>query len=45
MEQRDYLLLHKALHLYEICSLRDRTFSFSREAQIKRIREFMNIGI
>ncbi|MRR22869.1 hypothetical protein EG830_07800 [bacterium] len=39
------LLLQKALHLYEICSLRDRTYSFSREAQIKRIREFMNIGI
>lgn len=39
------LLLQKALHLYQICSLRDRTYSFAREAQIKRIREYMNSGI
>ena len=38
------LLLQKALQLYEICSLRDRTYSFAREAQIKRIREYLNIG-
>ncbi len=38
------LLLQKALHLYEICSLRDRTYSFAREAQIKRIREILDIG-
>lgn len=39
------LLLQKALHLYEICNLRDRTYSFAREAQIKRIRKSLNIGI
>lgn len=38
-------LLQKALHLYEICSLRDRTYSFAREAQIKRIRDTLNLGI
>jgi hypothetical protein len=31
-------LLEKALQLYEICSRRDRTFSFGREAAMDRIR-------
>lgn len=34
-----YPLLEKALHLYEICSLRDRTFSFEREAAVSQIKE------
>ncbi|MDM8001314.1 MAG: hypothetical protein QUS66_00160, partial [Bacteroidota bacterium] len=38
------LLLQKALQLYEICSLRDRTYSFTREEHMKRIREYLNIG-
>ena len=38
-------LLEKALQLYEICNLRDRTFSFAREAQINRIREELQAGM
>jgi len=38
-------LLKKALQLYEICNLRDRTFSFAREAQINRIREELQAGM
>lgn len=37
-----YPLLEKALHLYEICSLRDRTFSFEREAVVRRIKEVLH---
>ncbi|MEZ4997512.1 MAG: hypothetical protein R2758_08630 [Bacteroidales bacterium] len=33
------VLLEKALQLYEICSMRDRTFSFEREAAVRRISE------
>ncbi len=32
-------MLDKALQLYEICSLRDRTYSFEREAAISHLRE------
>jgi hypothetical protein len=32
-------LLEKALQLYEICNLRDRTYSFEREAAISQLRE------
>lgn len=39
------LLLQKALHLYEICNRRDRTYSFAREAQITRIRELLPDGM
>lgn len=31
--------LEKALQLYEICSYRDRTFSFEREAAVTQIKE------
>ncbi|MBK7732928.1 MAG: hypothetical protein IPI37_09265 [Bacteroidales bacterium] len=34
-----FALLEKALQLYKICSLRDRTYSFEREAAISTIRE------
>jgi hypothetical protein len=34
-------LLEKALQLYDICSLRDRTFSFEREAAVIRIKEVL----
>lgn len=34
-------LLEKALQLYEICTLRDRTFSFEREAAVIRIKEVL----
>jgi len=34
-----FALLEKALQLYEICSLRDRTYSFEREAAISQLRE------
>ncbi|NLE33947.1 MAG: hypothetical protein GX622_02480 [Bacteroidales bacterium] len=40
-----FALLEKALQLYEICNLRDRTFSFAREAQINRIREELQAGM
>jgi len=40
-----FALLEKALQLYEICNLRDRTFSFAREAQINRIREELQTGM
>jgi hypothetical protein len=32
-------LLEKALQLYEICNLRDRTYSFAREAAISQLRD------
>ncbi len=32
-------LLEKALQLYEICNLRDRTYSFEREAAISQLKE------
>lgn len=32
-------MLDKALQLYEICNLRDRTYSFEREAAISQLRE------
>ncbi len=38
-------LLEKALHLYEICNRRDRTFSFERETAINQIRESLESGI
>ncbi|MHC1732199.1 MAG: hypothetical protein AB9888_09280 [Bacteroidales bacterium] len=34
-----FALLEKALQLYEICSLRDRTYSFEREAAISQLRD------
>jgi len=34
-----YPLLEKALQLYGICNLRDRTFSFEREAAISQLKE------
>lgn len=34
-------MLEKALQLYEICSLRDRTFSFEREAAVNQIQEVL----
>jgi hypothetical protein len=34
-----FALLEKALQLYTICNLRDRTFSFEREAAISHLRE------
>jgi hypothetical protein len=34
-------MLEKALQLYEICSLRDRTFSFEREAAVNQIKEVL----
>ncbi|NLE33933.1 MAG: hypothetical protein GX622_02410 [Bacteroidales bacterium] len=34
-----FALLEKALQLYEICNLRDRTYSFEREAAISQLRE------
>jgi hypothetical protein len=37
-------LLEKALQLYEICSVRDRTYSFEREAAIGNIREALLPG-
>lgn len=40
-----FAMLEKALQLYEICNLRDRTFSFAREAQINRIREELQAGM
>lgn len=40
-----FALLEKALQLYEICNLRDRTYSFAREAQINRIREELQTGM
>ena len=40
-----FAMLEKALQLYEICNLRDRTFSFAREAQINRIREELQTGM
>ncbi len=40
-----FALLEKALQLYEICNLRDRTYSFAREAQINRIREELQAGM
>ena len=36
-----FALLEKALQLYGICNLRDRTYSFEREAEISRIREVL----
>lgn len=35
------LFLEKALHLYSICNHHDRTYSFTREAAISRLRETM----
>lgn len=35
-------LLEKALQLYEICSRRDRTFSFEREATVSQIKEALH---
>jgi hypothetical protein len=40
-----FAMLEKALQLYEICNLRDRTYSFAREAQINRIREELQTGM
>lgn len=37
-------MLDKALQLYEICSLRDRTYSFEREAAISQLREVLQRG-
>jgi hypothetical protein len=34
-----FALLEKALQLYEICNLRDRTYSFTREAAISQLRD------
>lgn len=34
-------MLEKALQLYEICSLQDRTFSFEREAAVNQIKEVL----
>ncbi len=34
-------MLEKALQLYEICNLRDRTFSFEREAAVNQIKEVL----
>ncbi|MGE5348693.1 MAG: hypothetical protein ACM3NP_05375 [Actinomycetota bacterium] len=34
-------MLEKALQLYEICNLRDRTFSFEREAAVNQIQEVL----
>ncbi len=34
-------MLEKALQLYEICSLRDRTYSFEREAAVNQIKEVL----
>jgi hypothetical protein len=37
--QPSFALLEKALQLYTICNLRDRTFSFEREAAISHLKE------
>lgn len=38
------VMLEKALQLYGICSLRDRTYSFEREAAISQIMETLRAG-
>ncbi len=39
-----FVMLEKALQLYRICSLRDRTYSFEREAAISQIMETLRAG-
>jgi hypothetical protein len=36
------ILLEKSLQLFEICNLRDRTFSPEREIKINRIKDSLN---
>jgi hypothetical protein len=36
------ILLEKSLQLFEICNLRDRTFSLEREIKINRIKDILN---
>jgi hypothetical protein len=36
-----FAMLAKALQLYEICNLRDRTYSFEREAAISQLKELL----
>jgi len=36
------VFLEKALQLFEICSLRDRTFSFKRETNIRRVKDALH---
>jgi hypothetical protein len=38
------VILGKALQLYEICSIRDKTYSFGREEEISRIKELLRTG-
>jgi len=36
-------LLRKALHLYELCKSKDKTFSFERENKITEIKKYVTI--
>ena len=35
------LYLEKALQLYELCTLKSKTYSFEREANVRAIKEFV----
>jgi hypothetical protein len=41
-EQNSTVFLEKALQLFEICNLRDRTFSLERDIKINRIKDILN---
>ncbi|MGF1586463.1 MAG: hypothetical protein ACFCUM_14150 [Bacteroidales bacterium] len=42
LEQNSPGFLEKALQLFEICNLRDRTFSLERDIKINRIKDILN---